>query len=185
MTSGTDEKRREALRVLLDCDLLKKYGNVGSVSAKEAAELGDKVLFVDVRSKQEFLTSAIPNAIHSEEFEAMLKHNNAQLENSSVVCFYCTIGVRSAKYILWLKTKNFEQLSDKNLLNLKGSIVDWSHEPMCATLVKPSNDKVAVGPLASEIHCFGDRWDLASTKYKPRTFRAFEQMAEGARWIFC
>jgi rhodanese-related sulfurtransferase len=180
MDSETNQQRRYELQRLIDRDI--KFDNVENISAKQATEL-ENVLFVDVRSKSEFLTSAIPNAVHRAKFESMLleKHNQ-EISAASVICFYCTVGVRSAKYVRWLKQDKLEGLTDKTLVNMKGSILDWCHEPNCAPLVKPSNSDIAVGPAADEVHCFGNQWCLAPTKYHPVTFSLFEQLAEGAKW---
>ena len=170
-----NDVRRDKLRHMMETDVV--FPDVENITAKEAAALED-VLFVDVRDVKEFQVSAIPGAVHYRKFEEMMKAGTVTQKN---ICCYCTIGVRSGKYGTRLKRSPF--MTDKRVLNLNGSILDWTHEPTCAPLRKPdAKNETANGEPADQVHVFGESWDLASTRYEPVKFSKLERALEGARW---
>jgi hypothetical protein len=109
------------------------------------------------------------------------------LRDSKDVCCYCTVGIRSDKYARFLVRKQIDAqspLRDKCIMNMKGSILDWTHESACPKLVKPGDRLVAKGDPADQIHCFNSRLDLGSEDYTPITFSLLEQGMEVAKWVF-
>jgi len=83
---------------------------------KRSLQQGEEIVLVDVRAPIEMSVSIIPGAISMEEFEQNIK----QYQNKMIVA-YCTIGYRSGKYA------RSKQSQDIKILNLKGSLLAWSH----------------------------------------------------------
>jgi rhodanese-related sulfurtransferase len=180
-----DSERRNKLQEIVNKSV--HFPEIEEISSKQAGELASNgdgtVIFVDCRSKAEWFVSAIPNAVHYEAFEKMIANQDELIVKTDQVCCYCTIGVRSGKYAKWLRNHS-KSLEGKKIINMKGSILEWSYEPNCPKLVKPENDAVAKGDVATQIHCFGERWNLAPVNYEPVMFNMFEQGAQAAKWAF-
>jgi len=116
-----------------------------------AAELGarlvdDDLVIVDVRTPAEREVSMIPGAITSETFEA-----HPEDYRGETVVTYCTAGYRSGLYADKLRK------DDWKVLNLKGSLLSWSHAGM---------PLVHDGEPTHRIHTFGPDWDLLAHDYQ-------------------
>jgi len=89
----------------------------------------------------------IPGAISVDQFE-----KNMDQYRAKTIVAYCTIGYRSAKYILKLKQKNIKAY------NLEGSLLGWVHY---------GQDVVSSeGKIVKVIHVYGRAWD-----YPPKGFK--------------
>lgn len=100
----------------------------------------DQILFIDVREDEERKLSVIPGAISKEKFEKNLdKYKNKK------VAAYCTIGYRSAKYIMKLKKKGIKAY------NLEGSLLGWVHDG------RPVVSKS--GKESKKVHVYGRSWN--------------------------
>ncbi len=76
-------------------------------------------LLVDVRSKREFETSHLPDALHIERADSLI----ALLSRSEEpVVLYCSIGARSAQ-----RAEDVRRQFPGRLYNLEGSIFAWAN----------------------------------------------------------
>jgi rhodanese-related sulfurtransferase len=180
------QNKKATLDVMV-IETMKKYPDVEHITCEELQEMMKETLIVDVRHKDEFLVSAIPGAVHYTVYEQMMKDKDAIFVEKTRICFYCTIGERSARYARKMK-ENFSgdtNLNEKKLLNLKGSILEWTYLKEGGDLVKPNPQTMMADdcPHSEKVHCFGERWNLCSDKYDSITFNWVEQAAEALRWI--
>jgi rhodanese-related sulfurtransferase len=110
---------------------------------------GDVIIF-DIREREEYERSHIPNAIHLppnttvEEFKAKY---DARLTGKKVV-FYCAVGVRSAVMQERLQTP-LASLGATAVYNLRGGIFRWFVNGQ--TVVQNSKP-------ADEIHPYNESW---------------------------
>jgi len=182
--TGSASHETAVLEEMVERDVANRFPTISHIDVSEALRTG--VVFVDVRSAQEFAVSAIPNAIHRDQFEAWLptkgKNTNRLLEEASTICFYCTIGVRSAKYIQYLNSERYPKLAGKHLCNLKGSILAW-----CFKSVNDSSLGLIVPSTQSPthaVHCYGDKWCVAPDGFECCVFPQDddEKEREDDRW---
>jgi rhodanese-related sulfurtransferase len=124
----------------------KEYADVGSITTKELAALETSSgsqgsttrLLLDIRDKEEFEVSHLPNAI-------LYTKNNATLEvtpKSTPIVVYCSVGLRSAAIARQLKEKGFT-----NVKNLRGSIFMWTNE-----------NRPLAGRFSDKTHPYNARW---------------------------
>lgn len=134
------------------------FPEVHDISAAEVKELLAKqvpLVFVDVRSSEEQQVSKIKDAIIKTEFE-----KDKERFKSSKIIVYCTAGGRSGKYAAQLEQEGFT-----DVLNLKGSLISWSHE------VLPLVAGDGSGAPTLKIHAFGSKWaTLCAPEYEVVTF---------------
>jgi rhodanese-related sulfurtransferase len=120
----------------------KEYPDVLSITTKELALLENSPsagrLILDIRDKEEYDTSHIPQAI-------LYTKNNAIIEatpKSTLIVVYCSVGLRSAAIARQLKEKGFT-----NVKNLRGSIFMWTNE-----------NRPLVGLFSDKAHPYNARW---------------------------
>lgn len=99
----------------------------GDMRDEEIAPDGRAVLLVDVRSARETGVSMIPGAVTRDAYE----HNAADYEGYLIVS-YCTVGVRSERYVRALRAKGVDAV------NFEGSILAWVEAGL--PLVTPSGE---------------------------------------------
>ena len=117
-----------------------------TVPQLQQRQQGEKIVLVDVRSPEERAVSMIPGAISQEELERDLTQYR-----DSLVVVYCTIGYRSAKYAQSLQRKEIE------VLNLRGSLLAWSH--FKGELMDDTG-------ITDRIHVFSRQWQLTGKDYQ-------------------
>jgi rhodanese-related sulfurtransferase len=121
----------------------KEYADVASITTKELASSENSIsaagrLILDIRDKEEYDTSHIPQAI-------LYTKNNAIVEaaaKSTPIVVYCSVGLRSAAIARQLKEKGFT-----NVKNLRGSIFMWANE-----------NRPLMGLFSDKAHPYNARW---------------------------
>jgi rhodanese-related sulfurtransferase len=127
-----------------------RFPDVPHVTARELLDRRDRwdPVLVDVRSPAERAVSTLSGALSREQFEDA----EASLSGRPVVV-YCTIGVRSSKYVRQLMNRDVEAS------NMRGSILAWTH--VGGELVGEE------GEVTRRVHVFGSAWNLAAEEYDP------------------
>ena len=174
---GREERKREIARMCDEMSGTAFDAATPEVDVDEAAKLfhDGSALFVDVRTDAEMEVSRIPGALRKDEFEARLRTSREAVseeeegqggdkESIGTVIAYCTVGVRSGRYVEAMK-KEYPKLC---ILNLKGSILSWTHANM------PLED--STGNAAKRVHVYGKKWDLAHPKYEAVVFSSWPSM---------
>lgn len=121
---------------------------VPDVKAAEVLTQQDRLL-VDVRTEDEQKVSMLPGAIDVRAFEAMPK---AARQNAVI---YCTIGVRSGKYVAQLAEQGIQAT------NLAGGLLSWTH---AGGQLQRSDEVV------EQAHVYGRRWRLLPEYYEAEWF---------------
>jgi adenylyltransferase/sulfurtransferase len=93
-------------------------GEISAVELKQRLERGDRLRIIDVREPNEFQINRIPGAELIPLGE--LPRRYAELDPQEELVMQCKMGGRSAKAADFLRSVGF-----KNVLNLKGGILDW------------------------------------------------------------
>jgi rhodanese-related sulfurtransferase len=125
----------------------KQFPQTTHLSIEEYQKNKDEYVLVDVRSEKEVKISKIPGALTRKEFETKRK-----LYKDKKILTYCTIGVRSSKYVISLKQERFEAY------NLKESILGWTHRGL--PLIGPE------GKETRKVHVYAEAWNLVAKGYK-------------------
>lgn len=141
--SGDQERRDKALSLYAGF-MRKEFPEVRDLDGAELAGLlrNGTVTVVDVRSPQERAVSVVPGAVTPEEYLA----RRETLPSGPVVA-YCTIGYRSAQFVLLLARQGVEAR------NLRAGILGWLHGG--GTLADPA------GRPTRRVHVYGSSWNLA------------------------
>jgi rhodanese-related sulfurtransferase len=147
MNHGPDEPKRQRIEAMYQKGR-KSFPEVSEIAADELQRrrCEENLVLVDVRTPQEQAVSMIPGAVTAQAFEA----NRKDYEGSTVVC-YCTVGIRSGKYAKDLQAQGWK------VLNLKGSLLAWTHTG--GPLMN------AHGPTR-KLHVHSKRWDLVADGYE-------------------
>ena len=126
-----------------------QFPEVPEITAEELRERrgNEELVIVDVRGPEEQAVSMIEGAIPSMDFERDMD----KYEGTPVVC-YCTMGHRSGLYAQHLQRLGWDAI------NLKGSILSWTHAG--GELVD------AEGPT-QRVHVWGPRTSLEAEGYEP------------------
>ena len=125
------------------------FGDIAEITASKLLQMKNlgNVVIVDSKTPDEYHVSMIPDAITKVEFESNLdKYRNA------AIVVYCTIGVRSGKYVESLLNMGFDAY------NLKGGVLMWAHG---GGKFVDRNDKDT-----KRVHIFGSKWDLLPAGYE-------------------
>mmetsp|Transcript_26772 Transcript_26772/g.50012 ORF Transcript_26772/g.50012 Transcript_26772/m.50012 type:complete len:189 (-) Transcript_26772:475-1041(-) len=145
----------------------KTFGGA-TISMAEARELerkGQKVVFVDIRTRAEQQVSRFPKSIDEEEF-----WKNKKLYKDAHVVSYCTIGFRSGVFAQKLKRMGYP-----HIYNGEG-VVLWTYDE-ATQLVHREKDGSEV-PV-KKVHVYGNEWDLAADSYETVTFSTTDSIATG------
>lgn len=145
--TASQEDRRRALEGMVS-RVGRRFPDVKTIdpaTLRERLPANDTVL-VDVRSPAERAVSTLPGAITPEEFDGQLD----ELGDCTVVA-YCTVGARSSKYARRMSGKGVP------VLNLKGSLLAWTH----------AGGELTDGSSPTRrLHVFGPKWNLAADGYE-------------------
>lgn len=106
--------------------------SVSSISTSEAAKLLTNpraVVLLDVREREEFAISRIPNALNipasteTDRTESRL----VRIVSGKILIIYCTLGTRSADFATFAET-GLKRLGAKSIYILSGGIIAWHNE---------------------------------------------------------
>lgn len=144
--SNADDKQKINKTIQLYSSLTKDF-NTKSISAfklKKEIENGTKIVLIDVREPKEYNVSKLPGAIIKSEFE-----KNKEKYSNSMIVVYCTIGYRSAKFCSGLK--------NKNVFNLEGGVLAWSHF---------GGSFIHDGKPTRKVHTYSKDWNFLNSNYE-------------------
>ena len=145
-----DEAKKEVVIDMYE-DYKADFKTVADISPLEATALtkNEKVVFVDVRSKEEMSVSMLPGAISQKEY----LESRERFRDHTLVA-YCTIGYRSGMFAK--KMAETTNHSDR-IYNLRGGLLAWVLE----------GGKVYDGKGESRrIHVYGKRWNYPPAGYE-------------------
>jgi adenylyltransferase/sulfurtransferase len=91
---------------------------ITSTELKQRLDRGDALVVVDVREPHEYQINRIPGSLLMPLGDVPKRYS--ELDRESEIVTQCKSGVRSAKAADFLRSVGF-----KNVLNLKGGILDW------------------------------------------------------------
>jgi len=118
---------------------------------KASLDHGKPPVLIDVREKEEFAVSHLPNAIN------IAKTDEIVYPKDTPLVIYCSVGLRSANFVKELDEKGFTEVR-----NLRGSIFAWANKdyPLqrgtsAAKAVHPY-DKKWGALLNPELHMYKD-----------------------------
>ena len=97
-------------------------GGTTKEKIKEIVEKGSKYVLIDVRSKEEYETRHVPNAVSMPLDEIERCHKKVLKDLKCPIVVYCQSGYRSRK-----AAQKLCDLGYKNVLDL-GSIDNWPYE---------------------------------------------------------
>lgn len=145
-TASQDERQRTLEGMVSRVG--RRFPDVKTISAAALRERlpDDDTVLVDVRSPAERAVSTLPGAITPEEFEDRLD----DLGDCTVVA-YCTLGARSSRYARRMGKRGVP------VLNLKGSLLAWTHT---------GGELTDGSSPTNRVHVFGPRWNLAADGYE-------------------
>lgn len=113
-------------------------------SLKKILDKNEAHILLDIRSPEEQKVSMLPNSITKEQF---LK-NPDEFKNKKIIA-YCTIGYRSGKFA--------EKHKGRNVLNLEGGILAWSH--IKGKFFKDNKE-------TKQVHIHSKDWNFLHSDYK-------------------
>ncbi len=126
------------------------FEGVAEITASKLLQMKNagKVVLVDSRTPEEYRVSMIPDAITKAEFES-----NLNAYKNATIVVYCTIGVRSGRYVEALLNDGFDAY------NLKCGVLSWAHG---GEMFVDRN-----GTETKMVHVFGSKWNLLPSGYEP------------------
>lgn len=126
-------------------EIQRNYREVPEMSISQVRNTpASEMIIVDVRGEEERSVSIIPGAISEKQFEQ-------QTDQSKIIVAYCTIGLRSAKFVRKIRQRGIPAF------NLEGSILGWVHEN--GPLVDSK------GKAVKRVHIYGPKWNLLPAGY--------------------
>lgn len=123
---------------------------VPTLRVEDLGKRADPIM-VDVRTKEERKVSTIPGAITVDSLDRM----PAQARKGKVVVAYCTIGLRSGRWVEEMRAKG------ENAFNLHGGVLAWAH----AGRAFEARDFLGSRPTR-QVHVYGRRWNLLPEGYQ-------------------
>ena len=166
---STDDERYHAAKAMM-MEYTSQFPDIDVISSEEIIEImkcGENTWLVDVRNVEEQDVSMLPGALSKYEFEAAIKKGD--VAPTDLIISYCTIGYRSGVYSMELYTRGFQ-----NVKNGEGILL-WTYTNV-PLVVKNTDGKVVP---AHSIHTFGDKWDIASTRYRSHQYGQWEIALRG------
>lgn len=145
-----DEVKKEVVIDMYE-DYKADFKTVADITPLEATELfkSEKVVFVDVRSREEMSVSMLPGAISQKEY----LESRERFSNHTLVA-YCTIGYRSG---MFAKKMAGTTNNGDRIYNLRGGLLAWVLD----------GGKVYDGKGESRrIHVYGKRWNYPADGYE-------------------
>jgi rhodanese-related sulfurtransferase len=100
-------------------------------------------LLIDVRQREEYEVSHLPNAQHLPTVDAV---QQANISADEPLVLYCSVGYRSARVAQQLQDSGY-----KNVLNLEGSIFEWYNQGLPV---------VADGQPVRQVHPYSRTWGM-------------------------
>jgi molybdopterin/thiamine biosynthesis adenylyltransferase/rhodanese-related sulfurtransferase/molybdopterin converting factor small subunit len=91
---------------------------ITAVELKQRLDRGDDLKIVDVREPNEYQINRIPGSVLIPLGDVPKRYN--ELDPDGLIVVHCKMGGRSAKAADFLRSVGF-----KNVLNLKGGVLDW------------------------------------------------------------
>lgn len=108
--------------LLMSCSTI-TFG-VSEVSPKSSMKYLNKssneVIFVDLRSKEDYEISHIPGALHIDYFSPNYEVELLNIPKDKIIVLYCKHGLRSKNAAKLLKTRGF-----RRAYSLKGGFIEW------------------------------------------------------------
>ena len=92
---------------------------IDSLGLKDRMRAGEDILLVDIRTPQEIIQAAIPNAIFIHMHLLPLRLD--ELPRDRDIVLYCRSGARSYHACQYLAQQGFA-----NAINLRGGIIAWA-----------------------------------------------------------
>lgn len=118
--------------------------DVNTIGVDKAAQCQEDYVFLDAREIEEYEVSHIQGAKHI-GYDNLDKQLIAQLDKSSKIIVYCSVGYRSEKI-----TKKLNREGFKEVYNLYGSLFEWTNQN------HPLYDKNE--QLTDSIHTYSRTW---------------------------
>lgn len=108
--------------LLLSCGIsaLKDIEISPKSSIKYMYKPPDEVIFVDLRSKEEYETSHIPGAINIDYFSPNYQEELSKIPKNKTIVLYCKYGLRSKNAAQLLKTLGYPRVH-----SLEGGFLEW------------------------------------------------------------
>jgi sodium/bile acid cotransporter 7 len=148
LSSAPDDDVARAARIAeLYADYRQEFPDVPDVdvwTVQRWLDAGEPVVLVDVRTDEERAVSTLPGAVPASRVEA-----DPDAYRGQRLVAYCTIGLRSGEWA--------EAHGDLDVLNLRGSVLAWTHTGR--PLAGPD------GPT-KRVHVYGRAWDLVRGDYE-------------------
>ncbi|MEJ2532272.1 MAG: rhodanese-like domain-containing protein [Halioglobus sp.] len=125
----------------------RKFPDVSSVPIDKLAVwlMGDMPppVLIDVRQREEYEVSHLPNALHLPTLEVIQK---ADIPANAMLVLYCSVGYRSALVAHQLQVNGY-----KNVMNLEGSIFEWYNR---------GHPVVVDGRPVKQVHPYSRIWGM-------------------------
>lgn len=157
------------LSLFASCEIKKESSVISAESFQKGIENSDAQL-LDVRTKEEFNTGYIEEALHADwneqdEFQKRIE----SLSKDKPVYVYCLGGGRSHKAMEWLKNNGFETVFD-----LKGGISDWKNNDLPVKVLEEKKGDMTIDQVEEFISSadkvmidVGASWCPPCQKMKP------------------
>ena len=97
------------------------FEEISVLELNEKIKNEDDFILLDVRNMHEVVFSKIDGSIHIPMNE--IPNRLSEIDSSKDIIVQCKSGKRSARVCEYLSKENY-----KNVWNLKGGIIAWSHE---------------------------------------------------------
>ena len=107
------------LLILISCGNVNQK-SIKYISGSEFLELSDDFEIIDVRTKSEYESGFIENALNIDSFSDTFESDVLSLNKNSKIILYCRTNNRSTKTANLLKKNGF-----KNINVIEGGITDW------------------------------------------------------------
>tara|TARA_Y100000994_G_C15529021_1_gene374959 strand:- start:71 stop:463 length:393 start_codon:yes stop_codon:yes gene_type:complete len=105
--------------LFISCDNVNQL-SLKYISESEFLELSDDFELIDVRTKSEFESGFIENALNIDFFSDTFESDVLSLNKNSKIILYCRTNNRSTKTANFLKKNGFKDISV-----IEGGITDW------------------------------------------------------------
>lgn len=114
-------------------------------------------LVIDVRTREEFEVSHLPDAVFGGT-EKALGFILSKSRKDTPMVFYCSVGIRSASIVQRIQDQGFTKV-----FNLRGSIFQWANE---------GRPVFRGGRWVQEVHPYNAQWGkLLDKRYHPKANR--------------
>lgn len=130
----------------------RRFPNVQSISSDKLATwlAGDMPppVLIDVREREEYEVSHLPNAQHLPTFEAI---QQSDIPANATLVLYCSVGYRSARLAQQLQDNGY-----KDVMNMEGSIFEWYNH---------GNPVVVDGQQVKQVHPYSRAWGVLLERF--------------------